>query len=105
MRVAGPNPNTDYALSNRECPRFCVNAVPLVSASVVGASSFLLVTLMPRIVGIIWLARAAVKAERSEFISSLDGGPRQPYRFSIRGKGVTRITLWSRSVSGLPRAE
>jgi hypothetical protein len=52
----------------RECPQFCVNAVPLVSASVVGASSFLLVTLMPRIVGIIWLAGAAVKAERSEFI-------------------------------------
>jgi len=55
----------------RECPQFCVNAVSLVSASVVGASSFLLVTLMPRIVGIIWLAGAAVKAERSEFISSI----------------------------------
>jgi hypothetical protein len=65
----------------RKCPRFCVNAVPLVSASWFGAGSFLLVTLMPRIVGIIWLAGAAVKAERSEFISSLDGGPRQPYRF------------------------
>jgi len=70
-----------------ECPRFCVNAVPLVSASVVGASSFLLVTLMPRIVGIIWLAGAAVKAERSEFILSLDGGPRKPYRFRSGGKG------------------
>jgi hypothetical protein len=51
-----------------ECLRFCVNAVPKVIASVVGASSFLLVTLMPRIVGIIWLAGAAVIAERSEFI-------------------------------------
>lgn len=52
----------------RECPGFCVNAVPLVIASVVGASPFLLVTLMPRIVGIIWLSGAAVKAERREFI-------------------------------------
>jgi hypothetical protein len=74
-------------LSVGECPQFCVNAVPLVSASVVGASSFFLVTLMPRIVGIIWLAGAAVKAERSEFIWSLDGGPRQPYRFLSGAKG------------------
>jgi hypothetical protein len=31
-----------------------------------------------RIVGIIWLARTAVKAERSEFISSLEGGRSHP---------------------------
>jgi hypothetical protein len=35
-----------------------------------------------RIVGIIWLARTAVKVERSEFILNLDGGRSQPYRFS-----------------------
>jgi hypothetical protein len=34
-----------------------------------------------RIVGIIRLARIAVKAERSEFIVSLDGGRSRPYRF------------------------
>jgi hypothetical protein len=38
--------------------------------------------LYARIVGIIWLARIAVKAERSEFIVSLDGGRSRPYRFS-----------------------
>jgi hypothetical protein len=38
--------------------------------------------LMSRIVGIIWLARTAVKVERSEFILNLDGGRSQPYRFS-----------------------
>jgi hypothetical protein len=35
-----------------------------------------------RIIAIIWLARTAVKAERSEFILSLDGGRSRPYRFS-----------------------
>jgi hypothetical protein len=34
-----------------------------------------------RIVGIIRQARTAVKAERSEFILSLDGGRSRPYRF------------------------
>jgi hypothetical protein len=34
-----------------------------------------------RIVGIIRLARTAVKAERSEFLVSLDGGRSRPYRF------------------------
>ena len=48
---------------------------------VIGANSFCLFP-YARIVGIIWLARTAVKVERSEFILNLDGGPSQPYRFS-----------------------
>jgi hypothetical protein len=48
-----------------ECPQFCVNAVPLVSASLFGASSFLLVTLMPRIIGII-LAGGGRRQGRAE---------------------------------------
>jgi hypothetical protein len=53
---------------------------------VVGANSFCLLP-YARIVGIIWLARTAVKVERSEFILNLDGGRSQPYRFSPgRGK-------------------
>ena len=39
------SPNLDRP--NRECPQFCVNAVPLVSASVVGAGSFCLLPLCP----------------------------------------------------------
>src|SRR5215469_15697351 len=40
-----------------------------------------------RISGDLWLARAAVKTERSEFILSLDGRRRQPYRgFPGEGK-------------------
>jgi hypothetical protein len=39
-----------------------------------------------RIVGINFLARTAVKVERSEFIWNLDGGRSQPYQFSP-GKG------------------
>ena len=50
-----------------------------------GANSFCLLP-YARIVGIIWLARTAVKVERSEFIWNLDGGRSQPYRFSP-GKG------------------
>jgi hypothetical protein len=42
------------------------------------ANSFCLLP-YARIVGTIWLARTAVKAERSEFILSLDGGRSQPY--------------------------
>ena len=53
--------------------------------NVVGANSFCLLP-YARIVGIIWLARTAVKVERSEFILNLDGGRSQPYRFSP-GKG------------------
>jgi hypothetical protein len=45
---------------------------------VVGASSFLFVTLCPDS-WIIRQARTAVKAERSEFIVSLDGGRSRPY--------------------------
>ena len=51
----------------------------------VGGKFVLLVTLCPE-VGIIWLARTAVKVERSEFILNLDGGRSQPYRF-CPGKG------------------
>jgi hypothetical protein len=45
-----------------------------------GANSFCLLP-YARIAGIIWLARTAVKVERSEFILNLDGGRSQPYRF------------------------
>src|SRR5579863_6350593 len=53
--------------------------------NVVVANSFCLLP-YARIVGIIWLARTAVKVERSEFILNLDGGRSQPYRF-CPGKG------------------
>jgi hypothetical protein len=58
---------------------------------VVGANSF---SLLPyaRIAGIIWLARTAVKVERSEFILNLDGGRSQPYRF-CPGKGQQRLRV------------
>src|SRR5580704_5664754 len=52
--------------------------------NVVGANSFCLLP-YARIVGIIWLARTAVKVERSEFILNLDGGRSEPYRF---GPGI-----------------
>ncbi len=67
--------------ANRQCPRFCVNAVPLVMARWSGQVRFCLLP-YARIIAIIWLARTAVKAERSEFILSLDGGRSRPYRFS-----------------------
>jgi hypothetical protein len=63
-----------------ECLRFCVNAVPWLWPDGQGKSIF---CLLPdaRIVGIIRLSKTAVKAERSEFIVSLDGGRSQPYGF------------------------
>jgi len=63
---------------------------------VVGAGSFLLVTLMPGWLELFGRRGPPSRPSRSEFILSLDGGPGLPYRFSP-GMGVTRITLRSRS--------
>ena len=77
----------------RECPRFCVNAVPLVSASVVGASPFLLVTLMPRIVGIIWPVRSAVKAPCALFSRRLYSASRVESALSATSSSTLRSAL------------
>jgi len=85
----------------------CDLAAPVVSAilckcrssgcgPVVGAGSFLLVTLMPGWLELFGRRGPPSRPSRSEFILSLDGGPGLPYRFSP-GMGVTRITLRSRS--------
>ncbi len=47
----------------------------------VGANSFCLLPYARIVDMIVWLARTAVKVERSEFILNLDGGRSQPYRF------------------------
>src|SRR5579864_6673792 len=47
-----------------------------------------------------WRARTAVKAERSEFIVSLDGGRRRPYRNSSGRRRTSLMPLRSLPLNG-----
>ena len=73
-------------------------------AFVFGPCKFISMFCFARIVGKTWPARTAVKAERSEFIWSLDGGRSRPYRV-VPGEGkhryprVSNIRLPSVSVA------
>ena len=61
---------------------------------VFGPCKFISMFSFARIVGKTWPARTAVKAERSEFIWSLDGGRSRPYRV-VPGEGKHRYPLVS----------